>query len=389
MSSSLGDFLRSSMRDATASVRADEEYLDRLVGQSRRARRRRQRVTWIGAAVTAIAVIVGVSLLPPVLTGSSTPSDGTASAPSNADPLEWARSLPEGAASRLDYLAGSVLQSGELSVPVPGDFDQAEFIGSTSQGWLIFVEHWDKAGIPTQTSYGILTPDGQFEALPDDPYDGSPEVQVLSPSGELFATGGALINLQSRSVVGQVPDNARYASQWTAAGLEYLASPGGPSWLWNPGEPPIQLGATLEGMAADGRRALTAPQGGCTEIVDVGADGSLHTAYRACAADEPISLSPGGTYALTRNFSVVDVDQGTVEALTGVPDRVIQRGWAWWEDDTHLIVPAESPPASRTADGAASGPRTVILVRCSIATAECARASEEFKMPYWQYLDLK
>lgn len=388
MSSSLEDFLRSSMRDATGSVRADEEYLGRVVGQSRRARRRRQRVTWIGVAATAIAVIVGVSLLPPVLTGSSTQTDGTASpAPSNADPLEWARSLPEGSPSRLAYMAGSVLHSGELSVPVPGDVDSAELIGSTSQGWLIFVEHLDKAGMPTQTRYGILTADGRFEALPDDPYGGSPEVQALSPSGELFATGGALINLTSRSVVGQVPD-ARYATEWGAAGLEYLATDG-PSWLWNPGQKPMQLGASLERLAANARRAVTTPQGGCAEIVDVGADGSLHTAYRACAADQPVLLSPGGTYALTRNFSVVDVDQGTVEALAGLPDRVVQHGAAWWEDDTHLIVPAESPPASRTDDGAASGPRTVILVRCSIAPAECERASQEFKMPYWQYLDLK
>jgi hypothetical protein len=227
-----------------------------------------------------------------------------------------------------------------------------------------------------------------------DPYGGGVQVEALSPDGRLVAEGGALVDVDSRTVVGRVPENAVYASAWTEAGLLYNRWPTAinrvknPSyWLWNPGSAPIRLAADLRWEVTTSARTLLITNG-CTQLVQLQADGSLTPVHPTCIEHRPLSLSPGGTYLLTRDFNVITTEDGSAEPFAGIPEEVVQRGWVWWEDDDHFIVSAEGTDTTRGRMGDPGGPRHAILVRCSISTHDCERASNKFTLAASDQLDL-
>jgi|RhiMethySRZTD1v2_1073278.scaffolds.fasta_scaffold17500_7 hypothetical protein len=402
MPRSLEELLRSGMDDATTSVRADDEFVAGMIEHGRTARKHRRQATWIGVAVATVALVAGASLVP--LTRSENHgADAPRPHPTSSQyPLDWAKTLPAGPPTDLSYIARGVLHSGDLEIPLP-HFKPAPdslpgwwygLYGKTRDGWLISVTRYNRQGMPGDRTYGVLTASGSFERLPSVLAKGDAQVEALSPDGGLFADGGALIDVDSRTVVGQLPKNAVYASEWTDAGLLYNGWPNAinrvtnPSyWLWNPGSAPIRLDADLRWeVTTSARTWLTA--NGCRQLVQLQADGSMTPVHPTCTKHRPLSLSPRGTYLLTQDFSVITTGDGNAEPFAGVPEAVVQRGVVWWEDDDHFIVSAEGTDSTRGSVGDSGGPRHAILVRCSISTYECERAGNKFMLAASDQIDL-
>lgn len=385
MARSLEELLRSGMDEATTSVRADDELLGRMIDNGRTARIRRRRTTWIGVAVATV-VVAGASQVP-LPRSDDNGADAPRPGPTMSQyPLDWAKSLPVGSPTELSYIAHGTLHSGDLEVPLPGD--DSGLYGENRDGWLVAVEYHNDRGIPVDGAHGVVSANGKFERLPPDPYDGAVQVEALSPDGRLFAEGRALIDVDSRTIVGQLPDNAFYSSEWIDAGLLYHDRTENPSyWLWNPGGAPIRLDADLRWeVTTSGRTRVTT--NGCAQLVQLQADGSLTPIHPACIEHRPLSLSPGGTYLLTRDFHVITTADGSVEPFPGIPEEVVRRGWIWWEDEDHFIVSAEGTDSTRGSMGDPVGPLHAILVRCSISTRECERASDRFMLTASDQLDL-
>jgi hypothetical protein len=381
MPSPLEELLRSGMDEATTSVRADNEFVDRLIDHGRTARQHRQRTTWIGVAAAIVAVVAGASLIP--LTRSD---DNGVDAPQprptvSQYPLDWAKSLPIGPPTELSYIARGTLRSGDAAIPLPGD--GSEVWGTLDGGWVVFIEYDDKRGIPPDTFYGVLAADGTIDRLPADPYSRAVQVNALSPDGTLFAEGQALIDVDSRTIVGRLPANAYFSYEWTDAGLIYSGRrENSPWWLWNPGRPPIELGAGLDGVVTTSARTLMTTSG-CTQVAQLHSDGSMTPIFATCIEGRHLSLSPSGTYLLTRDFNVITASTGSVEPFPGIPEDVMEHTWVWWEDDDHFLVSAEGP-----AMGGPGGPRHAILVRCSVSTHDCERAGNQFTLAASDQLDL-
>jgi hypothetical protein len=378
------------MDEATTSVRADDELLARLIDDGRTARLRRRRTTWVGVAAATVLVVAGASQVP--LTGSD---DNGADAPkprpaASLYPLDWAKSLPAGPPTELSYVAHGTLYSGDLKIPLPGD--DAGLYGKTRGGWVIAVGYDNDRGIPVDGAYGVVTANGAFERFPPDPYGGAVQVEALSPDGRLFAEGGALIDVDSRTIIGRVPGNAFYSAEWTDAGLLYndRTSPEeNPSyWLWNPGTPPIELAADLRWEVTTSGVALITTRG-CTQLVQLHSDGSMTPVHATCIEDRRLSISPSGTYLVTQDFDVITTETGSAEPFRGIPEEVMEHTWMWWEDDDHFIVSAEGTDSTRGSMGDPAGPRHAILVRCSISTHECARASDRFLLTASDQVDLR
>jgi hypothetical protein len=85
---------------------------------------------------------------------------------------------------------------------------------------------------------------------------------------------------------------------------------------------------------------------------------------------------------------VITTEDGSAEPFAGMPEEIVRRGWVWWEDDSHFIVSAEGTDSTRGAMGDPGGPRHAILVRCSISTHDCERASSKFTLTAADQLDL-
>ena len=364
--------LRSSLETAADPVRADPELVTRVIEQSRSARRQHRRSWWLSGCAAASTALVGASLV--FLDGSenSLPEPDPPRL-SEVDPIMWARELPRGPPIRLAYVVDSDLHVPGKGTLLPGEAGAA--IGKTSAGWLVAVERATeprRGGQPVVTLYGILTAEGRFEPLPRDPYHGSPGVQALSPDGELFAMGGALVDVAQRRVVGRTPEDALIASQWTAIGLLYLRGLDASSWLWRPGSRPIQLPAIVWGIAATAPVGLMSSRDGCANVVQLAADGGFDVTYEGCSAgaSSPVSLSPSGAYALTADLGVLDVDEEIVTPFELPSSGISGPDQLAWEDNDHFVLPVESRETT-TRD-------RVVFVRCSIATNECERAGDEF-----------
>jgi RNA polymerase sigma factor (sigma-70 family) len=374
--------LRASMEAAADPVHADPELVGRVIEQSRSARQQRRRSWWLSGCAAALTALVGASLI--FLDGSEdSPPEPDLPRLIEVDPIMWARQLPRGPPIRLPYVVDGGLHVPGKGTLLPGE--AGAVIGKTSAGWLVAVERFTeprKGGLPDVTLYGILTAEGRFEPLPRDPYHGSPGVQALSPDGELFAMGGALIDVAQREVVGRTPEDALIASQWTAIGLLYRRGLDASSWLWRPGNRPIRLPAIVWEIAATAPVGLTSSRDGCTNVVHLAADGGVDATYEGCAAgaSPPVSLSPSGAYALTADLDVLDVDEGTVTPFELPSSGIVEPDQLGWEDNDHFVLPVESRE-TMTRD-------RVVFVRCSTATNECERAGAEFTKPAGEAIPL-
>ena len=367
--------LRSSMEAAVDPVRADVELIARAIEESRRAGGQRGRSWWLAGCGVALTALVGAGLV--YLDGSDDSLPEPDPPPFvEVDPIGWARQLPQGPPIRLAYVADYSVHIPGRRAPLPLPRDVGMVIGKTSAGWLVTVNRVirpRKGGLPVVPQYGLATAEGAIDLLPQDPYHGSPVVQALSPDGEMFAMGGALVDVAQRRVVGRTPAGAIFATEWTPIGLLYMSPPGASSWLWQPGSPPTRLPARVWQTAETAPVGLTASRGNCTSVVRLTAHGGVDLVYDGCAseASSPISLSPDGSYALTSDPGVLDVDEGIVTAFE-LPMNGIA-GELGWEDNDHFVFPVESRATAKR--------DRVVFVRCSVAMHECERAGPEFTKP--------
>jgi hypothetical protein len=389
------ELLRIGMRHGVDTVSADAAFQDRAITHSHALRRHRRRtVRLVAVAGAAAAVVVaGVTAMVSHDRGSSgIPNPPTVTPSDPHSPLAWAHSLSAGPPPSLAYILDGTLHQGQTTVPVPGD--DAEVLGRTDGGWLVFEEHDDQQGIPTDTRYGVLTSSGKFEELPPDPYHGSVQVQALSPDGGTFATGGALIDLRTRQVIGKTPSNARFASDWTTEGLLYFDSHG-KTWLWNEGSAPIPINASnYTSIARDAPVLVTVRQTRCGHVAEIRDHGSLEDLYTGCGNDAPISTSPDGRLAITRGLEVVDVDSGSVLRRIDMPAGVATKWWhkvrgLWWENDHSVLLSLVGSSPWRNQLGNENGRRPAVIVRCDVSGQACQRAGSELSLDPSTGLDLK
>jgi hypothetical protein len=391
------ELLRTGMREGVYPLSTDTTFHDRAIAHSlavRRHRRRTRRLAAVACAAAGVVIVAGATALashdrdnagrpnpPPVVTTGD-----------HQSPLAWARSLPEGAPPSLAYILNGALHQGNTTVPVGSQY--AEVLGHTGEGWLVFEEDDDQQGIPADTRYGVLTPSGEFQELPPDPYRGSVQVQALSPDGRTFATGGALIDLRTRQVVGKTPSNARFASDWTTKGLLYLDSHH-EAWLWNKGSAPVPIDASsYTSLARNAAVVVTARHAGCGRVSAIQDDGSLQDLYTACGDHAPISISPDGRLALTRALGIVDVDSGSTLGRIDMPAEVAVKWWRgitglWWENDHTVLLSAIGSPPWRDQVGEENGYRPAVVVRCDVSSLACQQAGPELSLDPSTALDLK
>jgi RNA polymerase sigma factor (sigma-70 family) len=368
--------LRASLGTAADPIRADAELIARVIEESRWARRQRRRTSWLTACVATVIALVGAGLV--ILDGSGGDSLPEPDPPQliEVDPVRWARQLPQGAPIRIPYTVGADLHIPGQQTDLPGRVRAV--IGKTPAGWLVAVDGTTmprKGGLPAMTLYGLVTAEGTFEFLPRDPYKGSPGVRALSPDGELFALGGALVDVATGRVVGRTPQSAIIASVWTPVGLVYLSRLDGSDWLWRPGSRPTPLGVRVWATATTAPVVLTVSRDGCTSVAHLRADGGIVTADGGCltGASTPFWLSPSGAYAVTADLGVLDVTDGIVTPFELPSSGIAGPEQLGWEDDDHFVLPVESRE---------TGSRDrVVFVRCSVASHNCERAGPEFTKP--------
>lgn len=342
-------------------------------------------------AAAVVAITVGITaVISHSRDASSTHHDPPVTQPSGElSPLEWAQGLPSGASPTLAYILDGTLHQGNITVPVPGD--QAELIGATASGWLVFQETDNRQGLPAQTGYGVLTRTGEFQKLPPDPYQGSVQVQALSPDGTTFATGGALIDLRTFQVVGRTPTDAYFAATWTTRGLLYFDSDN-KTWLWNQGTAAVRVDASsFTDVARDAPIAVTDRQSGCGRVTQIRGDGTLKDLYIGCDATTPMTVSPDGRFALTKSLDVVDLNSGEAVGALGIPAEVAKKSdwFGWWESDHSILFSLEGQPGSRNILGDATGSRPAVIVRCEVASESCQRAGPELSLDPSTALELK
>ena len=366
--------LQTSMAAAADLVRAEPELVTRVVEESRSAQHRRRRNWWLTGCAAAMIALVGGGLVFYDESDDSPPRPDPPTPFLQVDPIAWADQLPQGPPVRLAYVGDRAIHLPGRPAPLPHDAGRP--VGKTTAGWLVTVNRAARpstGGLPARLGYGLVSANGTIEPLPRDPYDGSFVLEALSPDGKLFAMGGALIDLAQGRVVGRTPPNAFYSTGWMPIGLLYVGGPNESGWLWRPGSPPIALPDRIWDTAATAPIGLASSGDDCMNVVRLTADGDVSVIYKGCAsgASSPISLSPDGSHALTADFDVLDVDEGTITRYD-LPTSGIA-GQLGWEDNDHFVLPLESQETA-TRD-------RVVFVRCSIAMHECERAGPEFTKP--------
>ncbi|HEU0286546.1 MAG TPA: sigma factor-like helix-turn-helix DNA-binding protein [Nocardioidaceae bacterium] len=361
--------LRASLAAAVDPVHADPDLIARVLEQSRSARRQRRRSLWLSGCAAALVTVVGASL---VYFGGSDDSSPGPDRPRLlvTDPIAWARRLPQGPPVRLAYIVDADIHLPGLRAPLPRGVGMP--IGKTPEGWLVTVYSATRPGNGGQADglrYGIVTANGSIELLPRDPYHGSVGLRALSPDGELFAMGGAVVDVERRRVIGRTPADAFYSTGWTPAGLLYASRRNASSWLWQPGSRPVAVPARLLDTAATAPVGLAESKDNCFDVVHLAADGGVAPSYDGCAsgASSPVSLSPDGSHALTADMSVLDLDDETVTSFELPASSIAGFGW---EDNNHFVLPVESRETLNR--------DRAVFVRCSIVTHECERAGPEF-----------
>jgi hypothetical protein len=294
MTDQIEQLLRDRLPRAVSTLSADDDFCDRAITRaitrSSDARRRRRRTWWrsSAAAVAVAAVAVGTVLVAHDREAPGSHQPPVTDTRGNRSPLSWSRDLPEGERPALAYVLDGALHQADTTVPAPGD--QTELLGRTGDGWLVFREDNDAQGLPTHTAYGVLTASGAFEKLPGDPYRGSVQVQALSPDGLTFASGGSLIDLRTHKI-GRTPPRARFASEWSTAGLLYQDARGH-MWLWDEGADPVPV--DIGSIARGAPVGITYLEGTCRAVSRIRAGGTLDRLYEGCGEVAPVSVSPDG-----------------------------------------------------------------------------------------------
>jgi hypothetical protein len=394
VSEQIEEILRIGLRHGADGVFADTAFQDRAIAHGVTARRTRRRAVWLSSAAAGVAAVLAISFGISAVAHRQDPAsthDNPKVSDTSGDqsPFSWARGLPEGSPPMLAYVLDGLLHQGDTTVPVPGT--QSEVIGEAQGGWVVASEYDDKQGTPIRTAYGVLTASGEFTKLPSDPYNGSVQVQAMSPGGNIFATGGALIDLRTLQVVGRTPENAQFASDWTRAGLMYLDSHQ-KMWLWNQGKAAVPVNGSFIAVAKNAAIGVTAPQSGCSRVTRIRDDGTLQGLYTGCDDNAPLSVSPGGRFVVTQGLGVIDVAaSGASLGPLDIPAEVAGRwhGLVWWENDNAVLLSIVGSSRWSHQFGKANGTRPAVIVRCRLSSMLCQRAGPELSLDPSTWLDLR
>jgi hypothetical protein len=191
----------------------------------------------------------------------------------------------------------------------------------------------------------------------------------VSTDGRYFSDG-RIFDMTSGQIVGVLPDPADMLLAWTPAGILYGA--GHRAFLWSPGS-----SAPIEAPPGDYDRGTDVGirnRDGCPVVVRLHTDGSDEELYRSCGASL-MTVSPQGSWALTRELVAIDTSTGEQQPLAGRPVRTV--GYAfdahWLDEDTVLL----SVPGGGYRPGAENATSdSAIIVRCHLDSGNCEKATE-------------
>ncbi len=366
-------------------------------------RRRRARRTAGVVALASAAVVGGLLLVPQhALTNSENPvvADG---APGSLPGLEWARSLPEGAAPELPFFGEGGLWSGGRQMSVPASVNTTVAPQLVAGGWLVFVER--DGGV---VAWAVLSSNGSLRELPVGPTaDGrGPARVVVSADGDQVAYADRVVDLDTMAVT-ELPHAPRreepmgYSTGirmigFSDQGLVYEGAPfdqgAATTWLWGAD------GSTTEIQPPTGTDVPDGPRGDVALRFDATADGNdtCTTSYALQAGSwvengsgcmgrelgEVLTLSPGHHWLVTDDLPQVwdlhDSAWRTVEMPRDVARAQVdaQKGGVVWEDDNSFLLAvadrwAWPNPPTPTFD------QQVQIVRCLMSTGRCQRAGDE------------
>ena len=341
-----------------------ERVLTDSLALGHRALRRRRRGALLAAAASLVVVSGLVALgaqgqgdpprpapAPPTATPTPGPDE-----PDTVAPVAWANGLPLGAPPEVPYLAGTtvVLPDG-TRVETGGS--GAGVIGLTVAGLVLLVETETEHPYSFSSRYALVTDSGEVRDLPVSTLtaDGAQEA-VVSPDGELFTSGGEILDMRDLAVVGEVPEAADILISWTPAGIVYGV--GERSYVWSEGHEPQGL-AQLPGTFANGTDVGLK---GC-HVVRLSTEGT--TATLSECIDGLRAVSPSGRWALTDDLRLVDVATGASRYLAGSAVHPIPYAFdkVRWDGDQSLMFPVGA-----------------LLVRCDTSTVTCERATDEHEL---------
>jgi hypothetical protein len=270
----------------------------------------------------------------------------------------WVESLPQGKPPAVPYAVGTTLHlPGGVRVPIDGT--SVEIVGATRRGTMLLVERYD----PTfDTDHVWVTPNGTTRVLPDTRSHGVQDAAV-SPDGRWFASGGEVVDLADGSLVAQIPDRAVIVTGWVRDGLVY-GTRDNRVWIWPPGGAgyPVHTWVSFPNRTQVG---LT-QRAGCWRVIHMYSYDDVGVSRRRCGGANPLTVSPRGSWVLTRDLAVRDAFSRPHGYLAGQPVRPVGAPLTtYWVSDREMLL---ALPYG--------------LVRCDARTLDCERVRRgEVELP--------
>jgi hypothetical protein len=363
--------LREALAQETRHVAADAAFvnatLDHSVASLRKTRRRQLALT-----VSAVAAVVGiVGWQAPSMVDNESPGPTRHSDSARVDDgYAWAQSLPRGADADVAYVDRGTLVIGSKKVDLGKQESDYHLLGSLPGGWL--AEKWVPGAQPNAYAviYGFLSTDGEYS-----PYASvgrridvagaavSGDGRTVAYEGVVVRTGlqpnGKIDPSAAGSVVAHLPDDAVEIVGW-AGGFVYRDAQDR-FWAWSPGDMSVEQ--RWDAAVPDGFGYTR--DGECVTVSPASLPASASVSFRLCGLGVPLTVSPDN-YALMSSRQFVNLEAG-VDFLT-LPDSVdpsrLQQRWESG-DSVILAVP----------DDTVGKPHSVVLVRCTVSSGLCERAS--------------
>ncbi len=377
--------------DELAGMADGDQVTDRMAGISRKARTNRIRQGTAAAACLAVVAAGGAYGVGAQLGGeangnvapATNPTVGTEStAPvRRSEPptlnersdqttpglAGWVADLPDGDPPEVPYLEGMALHLPRgNAVDLPGD--DAAIVGMTLKGPVVLVE--DSSGAEFVSSYlSVDAESGEYSEIPQSLTERYVQDEVSSPDGRFFTSGDAVIDMLHTDVAARLPEDAAVLLSWTGAGIQYADDSGG-QWLWEPGSQPWALEEDIwfpsqldpvDVVDPDDDDAVgLVTTGRCTEVVHVYRGSTYEERWgRRCGGPGVLTMSPEGSWLLTRDLGVVDPVQETTRPLA--PDA---SGELHADTDAYWL--SESVVLLALPQG---------VVRCDVTAQQCERAT--------------
>ena len=366
-------------------------------------RRRRRRRTVGGIALATATVVGGAMLLPgggPLATDADVADGDTAR---STVALDWARSLPEGAAPALPFFAQGGLWSEGKRYDVPAEVNQAYPPRTVSGGWLVLLGQDE-----SRLHLAVMSAKGSLADLPADTFAqgfGDARVEV-SADGRRVAYGIWLVDVTTMQLT-PVPHRPEPGEQdgystairmvgFTDDGLVYEGAPFeeglGTTWLLRDDGSTLQVVPPAHSHISDGAPADAAlsydyaadDSDTCTHSYGL-RDGAWTPDAYGCMGrylGEALTVSPDRQWLVTDDLPEVWNLQNSTWQSVDMPGEVgraqmaAQRGGVVWESDDSFLLPV----ADRWSGSTFPEPvfdQQVQVVRCTMSTLTCERAGDE------------